>query len=85
MMPTFGQQGPTLLEQLQAETRRKTAALPPEKKIATVVTVDWVYGAPLLRWGTAVRTGEHFELGLETQTKFTKASTSGSIYVMWSK
>ncbi len=84
---TFGQQtGPTLLEQLQAETRRKTAVLPPGKKIATVVAVDWVAGVPVyLRWGTAVRVGEHFELGAETQTKFSKASTSASVHVMWSK
>lgn len=88
--PPTGSDGPnrppSLFEQLQAETRRKTAILPPGKKIATVVAVDWVAGAPVwMRWGTAVRVGDHFELGAETLTKFTKASTSASLHVMWSR
>lgn len=78
--------GPTLLEQLQAETKRKTAVLPPGKTVATVVAVDWAGGVPVwVRWGTAVRVGDNFELGAETKTKFTKASTSASVHVMWSK
>lgn len=77
--------GPTLLEKLQEETRRKTAALPPEKRFATVVAVDWTAGLPVgVRWGTAYRKGEHFELGAEAQTKFTKASTSATVHVAWS-
>lgn len=77
--------GPTLLEQLQAETKRKTAALPPDKKVVTVVAVDWAYGVPTyVRWGTAVRVGEHFELDAETKTRFTKASTSASVHAIWS-
>jgi hypothetical protein len=80
-------QGPSVLEQLRAETRLKTAALPPDKTVATVVAVDYVGGVLpwRARWGTAVRMGDHFELSLETQTKFTKASTSAGLYVMWSK
>jgi hypothetical protein len=79
-------QGPTVLEQLQGDLQRKTAALPPDKKVVTVVAVDWVAGMPVYaRWGTAVRVGDSFELGAEAKTKFTKASTSASLYVMWSK
>lgn len=78
--------GPTIVEQLQAETRRQTAGIPPGKKVATVVSVEWAAGIPYrFRWGTAVRVGDNFELGAETLTKFTKASTSASIHVAWSK
>lgn len=82
----FDNPEPTLLEQLQAETRRKTIAIPPGKTVATVVAVEWAAGVPYrFRWGTAVRMGDHFELSAETLTKFTKASTSASIHVAWSK
>ena len=77
---------PPLLEQLQAETKRKTAMLPPEKTQAAVVAVDWAAGVPYrFRFGYAHRIGDHFELGAEALTKFTKASTSASVHVMWSK
>lgn len=79
------QAGPTILEQLQAETKRKTAAIPAGKNHATVVAVDWVGGyVPYrLRWGTAHRIGDHFELGADASTKFSKATTEASVHVAW--
>ena len=76
---------PTLLEQLQAETRRKTAALPPDKNHAIVMSAEWKAGVPVRwRWGTAHRVGDHFELSTEAATKFTKASTEASVHLAWS-
>ena len=80
-------QGPTVPEQLTADLQRKTAWLPKDKTVATVAAVEFVGGVMpwRVRWGTAVRVGENFQLSLETETKFTKASTSAGLYVMWSK
>lgn len=77
--------GPTLLEQLQAETKRKTAGIPPGKTTALVMAADWKMGVPVRwRWGVAHRVGDHFELGADAATKFTKASTEATLHVAWS-
>lgn len=76
---------PSIIEQLQAETRRQTAMIPPGKSKVAMVAVEWAGGVPYrFRFATAVRKGEHFELGADALTKFTKASSSASIHAMWS-
>jgi hypothetical protein len=79
-------QGPTVLEQLQGDLKRKTAGIPPGKTKAAVFAVEWVGGVPYrYRFGYAHRVGDHFELGADAITKFSKASTSATIHVGWSK
>lgn len=74
----------SLIEQLQAETRRKTIDIPPDKTTVIVTAVDWKAGVPSFRFGTATRVGKNFELTAEAQTNFSKASTSASVHAVWS-
>lgn len=62
----------------------KLAAIPPDKKGAVIVGVDWRGGVPVWgRFGVATRVGKHLQLSAEAETKFKQAPPNAGFYVAW--
>lgn len=74
----------TIMAQGLEQVERLTAAIPSGKTAVLVVGVEWKYGVPYwFRFGVSRKSGEHFKMGVEAETKFTKASTNATAYAAW--
>lgn len=73
----------TILAQGLEQVNARLADIPPDKKGALVVAVEWKYGVPFATFGTAMRVGDTLLLGAEAETRFTQLSTRAHVYAAW--
>lgn len=75
---------PSILKSIPAAVDASLAQVPPDRKGAVVVGVEWKAGVPFMKFGTATRVGEHLKLSAEAETRFSKMSTTAKAYAIWS-
>ncbi len=71
---------PTILAQSLAQLNEQ---IPEGKKGAVLVGLEWKYGLPFMKVGTAARVGDHFAVAAEVETRFSKMSTNAKVYAAW--
>lgn len=59
------------------------AQVPPDRSGALVMGLEWKYGLPFMKFGTALRVGENVKLAGDAETRFSKMSTSARGYLLW--
>jgi hypothetical protein len=78
------QEPTSILKSIPAAVDTTLAQIPPEKTGALVMGLEWKYGIPFAKFGTAVRIGDNFKLAADAETRFSKLSTSAKAYAVWS-
>lgn len=74
---------PSILKSIPAAIDASLANVPPDRRGAAVVGVEWKYGLPFFKFGTAARVGENLKFAGDVETRFSKMSTSAKGYVVW--
>lgn len=83
-MPTPDPQPePSILKSIPAAVEALLANVPAGKQGVLVMGLEWKYGLPFARFGTALKVGEGFKLAAEAETRFSKMSTSAKAYAVW--
>jgi hypothetical protein len=80
--PTSQPKGSTILEQGLAHVAAPLAAVPPGRKGALVVGVNWRYGLPTFQFATATRVGEHLVLAADAEKRF-REKPNAKVYAAW--
>ena len=75
---------PSILASIPAAVQASLAQVPADRTGALVVGLEWKYGLPFMKVGTALRVGENLKLAAEAETRFSKLSTSAKAYAVWS-
>lgn len=77
------QTGP-ILRSIPAAVDASLAQVPAGRQGVLVMGLEWKYGLPFARFGTAVKVGNNFKLAADAETRFSKLSTSAKAYAVWS-
>jgi hypothetical protein len=74
---------PSILKSIPAAVDASLASVPADKRGVLVMGVEWKYGIPFARFGTALKVGDGFKLAADAETRFSKLSTSAKAYAVW--
>ena len=74
---------PSILASIPAAVQTSLAQVPPDRTGALVVGLEWKYGLPFMKVGTALRVGDSLKLAAEAETRFSKLSTTAKVYAVW--
>ncbi|MDP2319550.1 MAG: hypothetical protein Q8O42_09470 [Acidobacteriota bacterium] len=75
---------PSILQSIPAAVEASLASVPADKRGVLVMGVEWKYGLPFAKFGTALKVGDNFKLAADAETRFSKLSTSAKAYAVWS-
>lgn len=73
----------SILQSIPAAVEASLAHVPADRAGAFVIGLEWRYGLPFAKFGTAMRVGENLKLAADAETRFSKLSTSAKTYVVW--
>lgn len=74
----------SILRSIPSAVEASLAQVPAGRQGVLVMGVEWKYGLPFARFGTAVKVGDSFKLAAAAETRFSKLSTSATAYAVWS-
>ena len=75
---------PSILASIPAAVQASLAQVPADKTGALVVGLEWKYGLPFMKVGTALRVGDNLKLAADAETRFSKLSTAAKAYAVYS-
>lgn len=74
---------PSILQSIPTAVATSLNHVPPDRTGAFVMGLEWKYGLPFAKFGTALRVGDSFKLAADAETRFSKLSTNATFHALW--